>query len=92
MKNRRNKIKGEQNLRYNLKIWRENNAFDILNDSSGYVTLVQLMDSLGNVNCAISILVNWIFYSNNKKSLCLTQESLDLIFSPSIGEEQVAKF
>ena len=33
MSNRR-KIKGEQNLRYNLKIWREDDAFDILNDIS----------------------------------------------------------
>ena len=45
MSNRR-KIKGEQNLRYNTKIWSKNDAFDILNDISGNVTLVQLMDKL----------------------------------------------
>ena len=28
----RSKIKVEQNLRYNLKIWKKNDAFDILND------------------------------------------------------------
>ena len=33
MSNRR-KIKGEQNLRYNLTIWSENDAFDILNEIS----------------------------------------------------------
>ena len=44
MSNRR-KIKGEQNLRYNLTIWKKNDAFDILNDISENVTLVQLMDS-----------------------------------------------
>ena len=33
MKNRI-KIKGEQNLRYNLTIWKKNDAFDILNDIS----------------------------------------------------------
>ena len=49
MSNKRGK-KGEQNLRYNLTIWRENDTFDILNDISENVTLVQLMDSLGNVN------------------------------------------
>ena len=26
------KIEGEKNLRYNLKIWKKNDAFDILND------------------------------------------------------------
>ena len=54
MKNRR-KIKGEQNLQYNLTIWRKNDDFDILNDISEYVNLLQLLDSLGNVNNAISI-------------------------------------
>ena len=54
----------------------ENDAFDILNDISVYVTLVQLMDSLRKVNHA----------------LFSTQESLDQICSPSVGEEQFATF
>ena len=85
MKNRR-KIKGEQNLQYNLTIWKKNDAFDTLNDISSNLNLVQLMESLGNVNHAISIVGNWIFDSNYKKALCLTQELLDLICSPSIGK------
>ena len=48
-------IKGEQHLIYNMKIWNKSDAFDILNNINEYVTLVQLMDSLGNVNHAISI-------------------------------------
>ena len=72
MKNRE-KIKGEQNLRYNLTIWKKVYAFDILNYISENVTLLQLMDSLGNVNNSISILVHCIFDSNYKKSLFLTQ-------------------
>ena len=91
MKNRI-KLKGKQNLQYNLKIWKKNNDFDILNDISEDVTLVQLMDSLVNVNHAISIVGYWIFDSNYNKSLCLTQESLDIICSTSIGEELVATF
>ena len=54
MKNTR-RIKGEQNLQCNLTIWKKNDAFDILNYISEDVTLVQLIDSLGNVNNAISI-------------------------------------
>ena len=77
MKNRR-KIKGEQNLRYNMTIWKENDAFDILNDINEALTLVQLLESLGNVNHDISIVGNWIFDSNYKKALFLTQQSLDL--------------
>ena len=50
------------------------------------------MDSLGNMNHAISILGYWIFDSNYKKAIFLTQESLDIIFSPSDGEEKVATF
>ena len=58
MSNRR-KINGEQNLRYNLTIWSENDAFDIINDIGEMFTLVQLMELLGNVNCAIFIVGHW---------------------------------
>ena len=91
MSNRR-KIKGEQNLRYNLTIWNKNDAFDILHDISKIVTLVHLMDSLGNFNHAIIILGHCIFDYNYKKSLCLTQLLMDLICDPSIDEELVATF
>ena len=54
--------------------------------------MVQLLESIGNVNHAISIVGYWIFDSNYKKALFLTQESLDLICSTSIGEKQVVTF
>ena len=91
MKKRR-KDKVEQNLQYNLTIWKKNDDFDILNDISEDVTLVQLMGSLINMNHPIIILGYWIFDSNYKKTLCLTQELLDIICSPSIGEELFATF
>ena len=50
------------------------------------------MDSQGNVNNDISIVGHWIFYSNYKKALCLTQVYMDIICYPSIGEELVATF
>ena len=50
------------------------------------------MDSPGNVNHAISIGGCWIFDSNYKKAPFFTQESLDIICSPSIGKELVATF
>ena len=50
------------------------------------------MESIGNVNHAIIIAGNWIFDSNYKKEICLIQQFLDLIFSPSIDKEQVATF
>ena len=65
--------------------------FDIINEISENVTLVQLIDSLGNVNHDISIVGYWIFDSNYKQALFLTRESLDIIFSPSVSEEQVEK-
>ena len=69
----RRKVKREHNLRYNLTIWNKNDAFDILNDISEDVNLVQLMESLGNVSRAIIIVWHWIFDSNYKKALCLKQ-------------------
>ena len=68
------KIKCEKNLQYNPTILKKNDDFDILIDISEYVTLVQLMESLGNMNHVISILGYWIFDSNYKKELFLTQE------------------
>ena len=50
-----------------------NYAFDLLNDISEYVTLVQLMDSLGNLNHDIIIVWYWMFDSKYDKTLCLTQ-------------------
>ena len=64
----------------------------MIKNTSEYVTLVHLMESLGNMNHAISIVGYWIFDSNYEKELCLTTESFDLICSPSIGEELVATF
>ena len=64
-------MKIEQIPQYNLTTWKKNDAFDILNDISEDVTLVQLTDSLVYVNHAISILGNWIFDSNYEKSLFL---------------------
>ena len=49
----------------------ENDAFGILNDISEYVTLVQLMESLGNLDCATSIEGHWIIDSKYKKALFL---------------------
>ena len=65
---------GEQHLRYNLKKWKNKGAFDILNDISENVTLVQLMDTPGNVNHAIIILGYWISDSNQEQALFLTRE------------------
>ena len=56
------------------------------------VTLVQLMDYLGNVNHDISVFGYWIFESNYKRALVLNRESLDMICAPSVGEEQVSEF
>ena len=50
------------------------------------------MDSLGNVNHAISVVGYWIFDSNYKKALVLNRASLDMICAPSVGEEQADKF
>ena len=66
--------------------------YKILEDISANVTLVQLMDSLGNVNHAISVVGSWIFDSNYERALVLNKASLDMICAPSVGEEQAAIF
>ena len=58
--------KGQHHLRYNLKKWVRSSNFDILNVINDFFTLVQLMDTTGNVNHTISIVGYWIFDSNKK--------------------------
>ena len=47
------------------------------------------MDSLGNVNHAISIVGYLVFDSKYEQALRIKITSLDLIYSTSVGEEQV---
>ena len=55
---------GEQRLHYKLEKMNRTGTFDILNNTSEHVTLLQLMDSLGNVNNAVSVVGMWIFDPN----------------------------
>ena len=60
-------------------------SYDILKYISEYVTVVQLIDSLGNAKHAISVVGYGIFDSNYKKALVLNRESLYVICDPSVG-------
>ena len=62
---------GKENLIYNLKKWVQKDIFDIISDVNKNVTLVQLMNTLVNVNHAISIVGCCIFDSNYAKALHL---------------------
>ena len=87
-----NKIKGEPMVHYILRKYKKKGSYDITTNISEHVILVQLMDYLGKVNNAISVVGYWIFDSNYKISLVLNKESLDMICAPSVDKEQVAKF
>ena len=73
---------GEARVKYNLIKYKKTHEYKILEDISEHVTLVQLMDSLGNVNHAISVVGNWIFDSNYEKAFVLNRASLDMICAP----------
>ena len=79
-------------MHYKLIKYDNKGDYKILEDISANVTLVQLMDSLGNVNHDISVVGSWIFDSNYEQALVLNRASLDMICAPSIGEEQDAMF
>ena len=88
--NKRNK--GEVRVHYKLIKYKKKGEYNIMENISENVTLVQLMDSLVNVNHAISVVSNWIFDSNYEKALVLNRASLDMFCAPSFGEEQDAIF
>ena len=77
---------------YSLVKYKSKGSCDILKYINENINLVQLMDSLGNVNHSISVVGYWIFDSNYKKAFVLNRESLDMIYAPSVGEEKAAKF
>ena len=79
-------------VHYKLIKYRKMGDYNILEDISASVTLVQLMDSIGNVNRAISVVGHWIFDSNYERALVLNKSPLDMICAPSVGEEQNAIF
>ena len=64
--NKRNK--GEVRVHYKLIKYKKKGEYNILEDISANFTLVQLTDSLGNVNCAISVVDNCIFDSNYERT------------------------
>ena len=65
--------KGEPKLHYGLIKYKQTGSNNILKDISENFTLVQLMDSLVNVNHAISVVGYWIFDSNYRKALVLNR-------------------
>ena len=67
------RVKGEQVLYYNMRKYKQKGYFDILSNISEHVTQVPLMDSLGNVNCAIIVLGDCIFESKYDKVLVINE-------------------
>ena len=90
LNNKRNK--GEVRVHYQLIKYKNKGECKILEDIGANFTLVQLVDSLVNVNHAISVFGNWIFDSNYERALVLNRASLDMICAPSVGEEKNAIF
>ena len=88
----RKRNKGETMVHYKLMKYKKMGEYQILEDISANVTLVQLMDSLVNVNHAISVVGSWIFESNYEIAIVLNKASLEIICAPSVGEEQTAIF
>ena len=88
----RKRNKCEARVHYKLMKYKKIGEYDILKNIRANVTLVQLMDSLGNVNHVISVVGSWIFDSNYERALVLNKASLDIMCAPSVVEEQAAKF
>ena len=85
-------IKAKPRVYYSLRKYKKKGSYDILIYISEHVTLLQLTDSLGNVNNDISAIGYCIFDSSYDKSLVLNRESLDIICAPFVGKEEVAMF
>ena len=67
------KIQGKPKVYFSLRKYKKKGSYDILTYISEHFTLVQLMDSLVNVNHDISAVGYWIFDSSYKKALVLNR-------------------
>ena len=77
---------------YILRKYKNKGYFYILTDIGEHVTLLKLIDYVGDVNHAIIVAGYWIFDSKYGKALLLNREYLDMIFTLSVGEKQLATF
>ena len=66
-------ITGELRVYYSLRKYKKKGYYDIMIYISEHVILVQLMDSLGNLNHDISVVGYWILVSNLKQHLYLIE-------------------
>ena len=76
MKNKK-RNKGETRVHYKLMKYKKMVEYEILENISANVTLVQFMDSLRNMNHAISVFGSGIFDSNHEIALVLNNSSLN---------------
>ena len=61
--------KGEKRCRYKIFQWRIKGSFDIFNDISDHIMLIQLRDTSGNFNHVVSITGCRIFFPIIKETL-----------------------
>ena len=69
----------DKSLLYNIKNCKKQDCFVILSDNSETVSLVQIMDTVGNANHVVSIVCYWVFASRYKNALLLTRELLNVV-------------
>ena len=69
--------------RYNLK-WRSCDIFEIIKYISGYVTLVQLMNNLGNVSFTVTIDCLLVFCTSYKKHYRFSKQWMWYLQFPTI--------
>ena len=62
---------GEQHLFYKTEQRKQTGPFDMLKNTSEYVTFVKLMDLVGNVNHAANVVEKWIFDSNLQEKIII---------------------
>ena len=75
-----------------MKLNVKGGKFDTINVIGGKLTLVQLVDTVVNVNHEVIIAVILIYDSNYEKSLPLEKELFKLICSSSYNYDIYAKF
>ena len=81
--------KHEKNRIYQIELWRTSTSYDIFRNQYTYPIVCLLQDTWHRNDHCITVFGKWIFYSNLKVALPLTQNSLNYICCVSDTDENI---
>ena len=82
---------GEPRLKYRVEEYTVWDNYDLFQNVSNHVTLVQMQDTSGSLSHCISVAGKWLFDANVERTMPMTYENLDVACTDP-GQEEKSQF